>query len=106
MEGEVSRAIEVVEGGHFGKVDRRIVVCRQVGVCDEAKGGSYAGPDRRDDVFFFCLLPGFFPEDACLDFLPLLLVESVVEALAATAAFRAVGVDDFFLFEALGDEPL
>jgi hypothetical protein len=52
------------------------------------------------------LLPGFFPEDACLDLLPLLLVESVVEALVATAAFRALGDDDFFLFEALGKEPL
>jgi len=104
MEGEVGRAVKIVEDGHVGKVVARVVVRSEVRVGEESEGTDYALVDRLDCVFFFFLEPGFFPEDGGLDFLPLLPFEAESVPLSAAAAFWAGGFD--FFFEALGEEPL
>jgi hypothetical protein len=81
------------------------VIRGKIRVGDESKGRDYAVVDLFDNGFFFFFEPGFFPEDGGFDLLPLLPVEALAVALSAPSAFRADGFD-FFLFEALGDEPL
>ncbi len=105
MEGEVSWAVEIVEESHGGEVICCIVVRSEVRVCNKAKGVDYALVDRLGGGFFFFLEPGFFPEDGGLDLLPLVPVEAALMSLSAAAAFRALGFE-FFLLEALGEEPL